>query len=220
MFEKSYDIFKSYKVIIGVCVLCLFGGMLGYYCFFGKQDSLEPTLSFTEDVQEEKKNDNLEEDSVYVDIKGAVKKPGVYCVKANARVFDVVEKAGGLLKTADVSYTNLSKKVVDEMTIYIYTSKEIKSRKEEIKVVCHCPELKNDACITPNNEDKVETSKVAINRAGKEEFLKITGIGEVLAERIVKYREEHGAFESIDAIKNVSGIGDALYQKIKDSLTL
>ncbi len=104
------------------------------------------------------------------------------------------------------------------MTFYIYSSKEIKNRKDELNVTCHCPTLTNDACISDSSSDKKET--ISINRASKEEFLKLTGIGEVLATKIVTYREEHGAFETVEAIKNVSGIGDALYQKIKDSLTL
>ena len=72
-----------------------------------------------------------------------------------------------------------------------------------------------------DNETKVEeTAKISINTATKEELMKLDGIGESKAENIIKYREENGNFKTIEDIKNVSGIGDAAYEKIKDSITI
>ena len=125
------------------------------------------------------------------------------------------------------------------MYIIIYTKDEIYNYKQnnegvnDIKCAsmeCVCPDVSNDACInsastgnsSPSSEDgnKVidDDSKVSINSATKEELMKLEGIGEVKAEAIIKYRQENGSFKSVEELKNVSGIGDAVYDKIKDNI--
>ena len=133
--------------------------------------------------------------------------------------------SGGLTENADTSVINLSKKITDEMVIIIYSKSEVKDfekTKETEKIVqekCIKKDenaLKNDACIT----DSVKTrGKVSINTATKEELMSLTGIGDSKAEDIIKYREENGLFKTIEDIKNVSGIGDSLFAKIKENIT-
>ena len=128
-------------------------------------------------------------------------------------------------------------KVSNEMVIRIYTKEEVKEAiKEEpiIKVIekeCNCPELKNDACLKQEgsaevekeedtNNNEIGTSKININTASLEELQRVSGIGESKAKAIIEYRNEFGQFKKIEDIMEVSGIGEALYEKIKDSITI
>lgn len=173
--------------------------------------------------KKETKDEVIEE--YKVDIKGEVVNPGIYTLKSTSRIIDCIELAGGLTENANTTVLNLSKKITDEMVIIIYSKSEVKDfekTKETEKIVqekCIKKDenaLKNDACIT----DSVKTSgKVSINTATKEELMSLTGIGDSKAEDIIKYREENGLFKTIEDIKNVSGIGDSLFAKIKENIT-
>ena len=164
-------------------------------------------------------------DTVFVDIKGAVKNPGVYEISSDSRIIDVIEKAGDLKKEADTSLINLSKKVKDEMYIIIYTKEEVNNYKEkmtssqevvkEIEQKIICPDSDNEACITSNNSNK--SSKININTASVSELSTLSGIGESKAKKIIEYREKN-KFNSIEDILNVSGIGNSLYEKIKNDI--
>ena len=167
-------------------------------------------------------NDNKSDDvKVKVDIKGAIKKPGVYEVDNNKRVIDVINIAGGLNKNANTNYINLSSKVKDEMVIWIYTSKEIEQFKlkqessEYMIKSCNCPVVDNTTCLN-NKDDKNETNNVVnINTATLEELMTLNGLGEAKAKSIIEYRNKNGNFKSIEDIMNVNGIGESLYNKIK-----
>lgn len=164
-----------------------------------------------------------------IDIKGAVNKPGVYTVDNNYTVNDVIKLAGGLTKNADTSLINLAKKVKDEMVIIIYTKEEVANSnivKNVIKVVekeCVCPNIENDSCLNDEIDDTITNNNnnklININTATKEELESISGLGESKANSIIKYREEFGNFKSIEDIKNVTGIGESLYEKIKVYIT-
>lgn len=163
--------------------------------------------------------------TLYVDIKGAVKRPGVYELSSNSRIIDVIKKAGDLKKDADTSIINLSKKVKDEMYIIIYTKDQIKEYKEKynssseivekVEEQIICPDTDNDGCI--NKENDSVSGKININTASVKDLTTLPGIGENKAKKIVEYRNKN-KFEKIEDIKNVTGIGDNLYDKIKDSI--
>lgn len=169
------------------------------------------------------------EKNIFVDVKGAVKKPGVYEVKENSIVNDCIKLAGGITSSGTLSNINLSKKVTDEMVIYVFKKSEITtSAKNEIPCTTEVIEINNCPIITDNqtsNNDKKETTtdtigkKININTATKEELTTLTGIGESKANSIIEYRKTN-QFKSIEELKNVSGIGDALYESIKDSITV
>ena len=137
--------------------------------------------------------------------------------------------AGGLTNQADTSVINLSKKITDEMVIIIYSRQQVKefekTKEQESIVQGKCIKssenaLKNDACIEESRKDESSTNKkISINTATKEELMTLPGIGESKAEDIIKYRENTSKFNKIDDIKNVSGIGDSLFAKIKESIT-
>lgn len=156
---------------------------------------------------------------VKVDIKGSVKKPGVYELEPDKRVVDVIAKAGGLLKDADTSAINLSKIIFDEMAIYIYKkAEEIVLQCPVIEVlecpIVECPVLENNACI-----EEAPTIKVSLNTATKEQLMTLTGIGETKAIDIINYRNTN-KFKTIEEIMNVSGIGESTFNKIKDLITI
>lgn len=173
--------------------------------------------------------ENIEKEEIktlLVDIKGEIKNPGVYEMTSGERVNDVIKKAGGLNNNADTSMINLSQKVKDEMVIIIYSKKEVEEMNKEEP--CICPE-NNDACINEENKNQVVTkdnsnastsTKISINKATIEDLMTLDGIGEAKAKSIIEYREEKGKFEKIEDIKEVSGIGEALYEKIKNKITL
>lgn len=215
------------QIIIGIFILILLVGGTTLTIFMlqsNKKDKSDIVVSTsTNTLKKKPKKENIE--NYKVDIKGEILTPGIYTLKSNSRVIDVIEMSGGLTENADTSVINLSKKITDEMVIIIYSKSEVKdfekTKEKEKTVQEKCIKkdensLKNDACIT----DSVKTSgKVSINSATKEELMTLTGIGEAKAEDIIKYREENGQFKTIEDIKNVSGIGDSLFAKIKENIT-
>lgn len=143
------EIVKKYWYII-VIVLCI----ISLFYVFKEDKSNYEIEEFKEEIKEEKSVDEVLVSSYYVDIKGEVLKPGVYEVSSNSRIIDVINKAGGLTKNADVSLLNLSKKVIDEMNIKIYSKTEVKAAKENLKkepeVIEIIKEIEKE-CICPDN---------------------------------------------------------------------
>ncbi len=186
-------------------------------------------ISKKEDKVDEKKEENYE---VKVDVKGEVINPGLYTLNSDLRVEDAINAAGGLTYNASTDVINLSKKLKDEMVIIIYSKAEVadfvKTKKEENIKIDKCKEgvgdVENDACIdssnTENNDSSSTNAIVNLNTATKEDLMTISGIGDAKADSIIKYREEHGSFTSIEQLKEISGIGDSIYDKIKDHFTI
>lgn len=178
-------------------------------------------------TKKDKKEEKTKNETVLVDVKGEVNTPGVYELTSNNTVIDAINKAGGLTKISDTSNINLSKKLEDEMVIIVYSKAEIQ-KMEEDKIVC--PPC-NNACITEEDEkakldEKEENTaetpmgKININTADETTLQTLDGIGETKAKAIIEYRNKNGNFKTIEDIKNVSGIGDSVYEKIKDNITV
>lgn len=148
----------------------------------------------------------------YVDVKGEVKNPNVYMVSEGMLVIDAINLAGGYTKNAYTDNINLSKKLTKEMVIIVCNKKDY-TTSTTVKAI-------NDALI---KEDKTDNNKtnglVNINTASKEELMSITGIGESKANSIIEYRTKN-KFNSIEEIKNVSGIGDKFFEQIKNYITV
>ena len=170
---------------------------------------------------------------IKVDVKGLVVNPGVYELPEQSRVIDAIEIAGGLLEGANTRSLNLSKILKDENVIIIENKQEPEKIIEYVYQECNCPKV-NDACLNNKEivnfqEEKIvdstseineENKLVSINSATIEEIQSLPGIGEAKAKAIVKYREDNGSFQNVEDIKNVSGIGESLFEKIKDYITL
>ncbi len=172
--------------------------------------------------------DNTKDKTIYkVDIKGEIVNPGIYSLEANSRIIDVINLAGGLTENANTTVINLSKKITDEMVIIIYSNEQVndfqktKEIEQQVQEKCLGDTIKNDACIEENNQTEENiTTLVSLNTATKEELMQLPGIGEAKALDIIKYREENGPFQTIEDIKNVSGIGESLFAKIKENITI
>ena len=136
----------------------------------------------------------------YVHICGEVKEPGVYQVPEGSRIFEVVEAAGGMTDEAADFSLNLAEPISDGMQIVILSREEAQEMREA--------------------EAALASGIVNINKASKEQLMTLPGIGESRAEEIIRYREKVGGFQTIEEIMKVSGIKDAAFQKIKDSITV
>ena len=136
-------------------------------------------------------------------------------------MIDVINISGGLTENANTRYINLSKILIDGDVIVIYSNEEIEKAKESniiyIETPCICEEI-NDACLDNNISNN--NSLININTASLGELDSLSGIGESKAQAIIKYREENGAFNSIEDILNVSGISETIFSKIKDFITV
>lgn len=160
----------------------------------------------------------VDEDSstFYVDVKGAVNKPGVYEFSVGNMVIDAISSSGGLKKNASTDNINLSKKLKAEMVIYIKTKSEINPTD-----VCSCLSCPECICETNNDDNSSENVNhlVNINSATIDELMTISGIGESKAISIINYRN-NSPFTKIEDIMNVSGIGESVFNKIKDKITI
>ena len=167
--------------------------------------SKEETETTSDETKEEAASDRPKE--IVVDIKGEVNAPGVYQMEEGSRIIDVIDKAGGLLDEAETTAVNFAQILSDQMVIYVPKEGE---------------ELPKDALTTEEQTDdaETETTLVDINKAEKEALMTLNGIGNSKAENILSYREENGLFETIEEIKNVSGIGEATFENLKDSITV
>ncbi len=153
---------------------------------------------------------------LYVHICGAVLEEGVYALPAGSRVTDGVEAAGGFREGADVAFHNLAALLADGQKIYVPTLEETKS--------LSLPERTEGAQSSlPGAVDVYGSGagpKVNLNTAGLAELMTLNGIGEAKAESILKYREKVGRFQSIEELKKVSGIGDAMFERIRDDIVV
>ena len=227
--------YRHKKQIILVClglVLLLVIGSFFIYKNYTAENKEEKNIVLN--TKKDIKKDEEEEEEVYyqVDIKGEVINPGIYTVKEGSRVIDVIRLAGDLTEVADTSVLNLSKKVKDEMVIIVYSYDEVENftatkEKEEIEQEACLSQngIQNDACIKDSTDDTSSSSvvisgKVSLNTATLDELMTLPGIGESKAQAIIEYREEVGAFQNIEELKEVSGIGDAIFDQIKENITI
>ncbi|HEL1601310.1 TPA: helix-hairpin-helix domain-containing protein [Streptococcus suis] len=168
----------------------------------------EQTSSSSELVEETSTEVSEEPSQLVVDVKGAVAKPGLYTLKADARVNDAVEAAGGLTSQADPKSINLAQKLSDEAVVYVA------SKDEKISVV-----TSTTASSAISQEEK-NNSLVNLNTATEADLQTISGIGAKRAADIIAYREANGGFKSVDDLNNVSGIGDKTMESIRPYVTV
>ncbi len=167
----------------------------------------ETLLVSSEDGPEQEK----ESETIYVQVTGAVRAPGVYEMTEGSRVFEAVQKAGGMTDEAAADCINQAVEVTDGDMIVLYTRREW----EQIKA--------GQTAVATGGEGlgailQADDGKVNINTADVTQLCSIPGIGESRAQSIVTYREQNGSFESVEDIMKVSGIKDGLFQKIKDKI--
>ena len=148
-----------------------------------------------------------QDENIYVYVCGEVTAPGVYELPAGSRMFEAIEAADGMTGKAADSYLNQAEKLTDGQQVYVPSEKEI-SEKEHVS-----------GMTSPGSRaGEADDGKVDLNTASKEELMTLSGIGEVKAEAIIRYREEKGGFTSIEELKEIEGIKDGVFNKVKDQI--
>ena len=210
--EAIIEKIKEYKII----VMCTGLGLLvgGFFLLKPapqtpvKETNLQAEVAaVSKDLLTEKevKEEPLEQDLITVDVKGAVKSPGIYDLPVGSRVNDAVQKAGGLTEQADSKSLNLAQKVSDEALVYVPTKGEESASQQA-----------GSGAPSSTSKDK----KVNLNKASLEELKQVKGLGGKRAQDIIDHREANGKFKSVDELKKVSGIGAKTIEKLKDYVTV
>ncbi|MBM3690798.1 MAG: ComEA family DNA-binding protein [Actinobacteria bacterium] len=145
---------------------------------------------------------------VVVHVVGEVKEPGVYDLPANSRVTDAIEAAGGATKDADLTSINLARVLFDGEQIFIGNINSAAA-----------PSTSSSSSSSSSSSTN-PAGRININMANAAQLDQLPGISPVIAGRIVEYRNQNGPFRQLTDLKQVSGIGDAIYDKIKDLITL
>lgn len=172
-----------------------------------EQNKTTETTEKNEENQENKKK-------IIIHISGQVNNEGVYELEEGSRIIDAINKAGGVTETADTSQINLAEKIEDGVKIYVP-----KKGEEQAETNNRIGETtKKTQNIIQNKETK--SKKININTATEEELDTLPGIGQATAQKIIDYRKQNGKFSKIEEIKEVSGIGDSKFEKIKDLIEI
>ncbi len=152
---------------------------------------------------------------VTVHVCGAVECPGVYTLTEGARLVEAVEMAGGFREDADTDWCNQARQIADQEQIVIYTAEETAAMKEQGQVSADAP-----AANASGVSESTDGDKVNLNTASLEQLMSLPGIGASRAQAILEYRESQGGFASIEEVMQIGGIKSALFEKMKDRITV
>ena len=207
--EAIIEKIKEYKII----VICTGLGLLvgGFFLLKPvpqtpvKETNLQAEVAAVSKDSVSEKEEALEQDLITVDVKGAVKAPGIYDLPVGSRVNDAVQKAGGLTERADSKSLNLAQKISDEALVYVPTKGE---------------EVASQQTASGTASSTSKEKKVNLNKASLEELKQVKGLGGKRAQDIIDHRETNGKFKSVDELKKVSGIGAKTIEKLKDYVTV
>lgn len=190
---------KNYKTI-GIMVIIIISVVYALFTYLrdGKEQ-LKKNDAESMFVEEEGENIPIKDKQIVVDVKGAVKKPNIYKLDEGSIVEDAINIAGGTTNEADLVRINRAERLSDNQEVII----PIKGEDD------------NEAYISVNSNNK---GKVNINTANASELDTLPGIGPAKAAEIINYREKNGRFKSIEEIKNIKGMGEASFEKLKDSI--
>ncbi|MFS0780843.1 helix-hairpin-helix domain-containing protein [Bacillus sp. 1P06AnD] len=205
---------KKNMAIAALALTVAVGGLLWFSQSGSSSDAQQPWDTVTQTVSNEpkaKESTPVEAPKVIkVDIKGAVHAPGVFIAEKDDRILDIIEKAGGFKKEANANEVNLAQRVEDQMTIYVPVVGEETAPAPAVSTTGQ-----NAAA-----GGKQTDGKINLNTADQTQLQELTGIGPSKAEAIIQYRTEKGSFSSVEDLKNVSGIGEKTFEKIKDQISI
>ena len=221
---------KKQKIIL-ISIIAILATGISYYAYSKENTEYEMSnLELKNNIPNEQKEEgNLkqaEKTKIKVHVSGAVNQEGVIELDEGARIVDAIEKTGGFTEEAYTKEINLAHLLEDGVKIYIPNKKEIEEK--ENNVVVNKNETITQAKYSTretntsniNNLTKSNNSKININTATKEQLDTLPGIGVSTAEKIIQYRKEKGKFKNKEDIKNVNGIGESKYEKIKDLIEI
>ena len=220
------------KKIIAIILIILV--IIAYYYLYLKNSTEEISnqdleVNNTQESNQTNETEKETEETIVVHISGAVNIEGIVELEAGSRIANAIEKAGGVKENADMTDINLAYPLEDGMKIHIPTKEETEANKNNENMIDESYVTSSSGGVS-SKEDTNSTQgssksttineKVNINTATQEELDTLPSIGPSIASKIIDYREQNGKFNSIEEIKEVSGIGDAKYEKIKDSITI
>lgn len=195
----------------------------------------EPSGEFSSQVSMEDQN---EPNRLAVDIKGAVRFPGLYYIEEGSRVYDVIQLAGKFTEDADPSRINLAEKVIDGAVIYIPKKESTEQtigdegqggpnitgmqrmNEPTIESAIMFPTREQGSRGTHGGLEPGQGALININTAGLVELQTLPGIGPARAQAIIEYREKNGPFLDISALKKINGIGPKTFEKLQDKVTV
>lgn len=194
---------KNYKTIgIGVLLVIVLGYLIISYLSGGTKELNKNNNESIFVAGEEEENIELKNKEIVVEIKGEVIKPDIYWMKEESIIEDLIKEAGGLTENSDVNGINRAELLKNHQSIVIPSIDEGNGATNTIKSGV-------------NNDGKIN-----INTATEGELDTLPGIGPARAADIIIYREANGGFKSIEDIKNISGIGEASFEKLKEKITI
>ena len=192
-------------VKLGIVFICFIFGM-GLFLMSRQENDVEeaaPSPAETTILPQEIKENTTVSTVIYVDIKGEVHHPGVYQMKVDNRVKDLIEAAGGFTPLADDQKLNLAQLLEDQMVIVVpKKGEEVNSEISQAPI--------------PQKKEVGKEGKVNINTATVEELKTLKGIGEKKAEAIIEYRKQNGSFKNKEELMKVRGIGKKLYESFEE----
>lgn len=217
---------KKQKIIIGIFIVVV-AIVAIYYSYKQENNFLEETenLEIENQAKEgaEESEETTEKEKIIVHISGAVQNEGIVELESGSRVADAIEKAGGLKENAYMDEINLAYQLEDGEKIHIPTIEEQKEKENQESKVENESATGSDGTTSRSSNSSINNgsqTKININTATEEELDTLPGIGPSTATKILDYRKEKGKFKTIEEIKEVSGIGESKYEKIKDRITV
>ena len=196
---------KKVFILVYICLL-----LCG--CGQNTENYLESTQSLTEQETESVTRQETIEDTqqeqgtpILVYVCGEVNAPGVYELETGMRIDDAIAAAGGFTEAAGQEYWNLAELLTDGQMLYVPTEEEAKERQASYEEI---------------TGESVSDGRININTADAQKLMEIPGIGQTRAEAIIAYRTENGGFSCVEDIMKVSGIKNALFEKMRDYITV
>ena len=207
--------FNKKQKIIAIILITING--IEIYCYTDAiENTNEEEIENVLEVAQTNTTKETEEKNIFVHIAGCVQKEGMLELSSNSRIADAIEKAGGLTQEADLSDINLAYLLEDGMKIYIPNQNERQENNEKTEDTAKTENTPSMQIQDTNTKQDV----ININTATQEELDTLPGIGPATAAKIIAYRKEKGKFNNKEEIKEVSGIGEAKYEKIKEYISI
>ena len=212
MYHRLNQLLKHPQIMICILVASVCISIFLTFLYFNTSQSNEQAVqanptTLTENIATSDtiiEKESTQVTDIIVDVKGAVKKVQPYTMKSNQRVKDVLEKAG-ILPQADLSQINLAEKLIDQKLIYVPKKGEATSAQ---------------GITTPLSNQDSQKQPINLNLAQESDLVEVPGIGPSKAQSIIAYRDEKGGFKSVEDLKEIKGIGEKTFEKLKDYFTV